>query len=144
PAPAVKEDGEGLRHALIEESVSQMIDPAAPPFGGLLEPAEATALMDYRYAASSTAAPTTKVDTLLDADGNPLASFDTKVPGECLVRRVITDAQGNTTTILLHYRTTRDSCPVVRPLEPADPADPSGPQVPGEPLEPTGPVAVRP
>ena len=144
PAPAVKEDGEGLRHALIEESVSQMIDPAAPPFGGLLEPAEATALMDYRYAASSTAAPTTTVDTLLGADGNPLASFDTKVPGECTVKRVIADAQGNTTTILLHYRTVRDSCPPVRPLQPSDPADPDSPKVPGDPLVPTGPVATRP
>ena len=144
PDPTVTEDADGLRHAVIEESVSEMIDPAAPPFGGLLGPDEATALMDYRYADSSAAAPTAKVDALLDADGNPLASFDTKVPGECLIRRVITDAQGNTTTINLHYRTTRDSCPVVRPLEPADPADPGGPQVPGEPLEPTGPVAVRP
>ena len=144
PDPTVTEDAGGLRHAVIEETVSEMIDPAAPPFGGLLEKSEASALMDYRYAASSTAAPTTQADELLDASGNPLASFDTKVPGECLIRRVITDAQGNTTTILLHYRTTRDSCPVVRPLEPADPADPSGPQVPGEPLEPTGPVAVRP
>ncbi|MVX62014.1 hypothetical protein GKZ27_11235 [Enterorhabdus mucosicola] len=144
PDPTVTEDGEGLKHAVIEESVSEMIDPASPPFGGLLEKSEATAMMDYRYASASTAAPTTQTDELLGADGSPIASFDTKVPGECLIRRVITDSQGNTTTILLHYRTTRDSCPVVRPLEPADPADPGGPQAPGEPLEPTGPVAVRP
>ncbi len=144
PDPTVTEDADGLRHAVIEESVSEMIDPAAPPFGGLLEKAEASAMMDYRYASASTAAPTTQADELLDASGSPIASFDTKVPGECLIRRVITDAQGNTTTINLHYRTTRDSCPVVRPLEPADPADPGGPQVPGEPLEPTGPVTIRP
>ena len=144
PDPAVREDSEGLRHAVIEESVSEMIDPAAPPFGGLLEPAEATALMDYRYAASSTAAPTTKVDTLLDAAGNPIASFDTKVPGECLVRRVITDAQGNTTTILLHYSTIRDNCPVVRPIVPVDPNDPDGPKAPGDPLSPSGPVTTDP
>ena len=66
------------------------------------------------------------------------------MPGECLVRRVITDAQGNTTTILLHYRTVRDSCPPVRPLQPSDPADPDSPKVPGDPLVPTGPVATRP
>ena len=144
PAPTVTDDAEGLRHAVIEETISQMIDPAAPPFGGLLEPAEATTLMDYRYAASSAAAPTTKVDALLGASGNPLASFDTKVPGECLVRRVITDAQGNTTTILLRYQTVRDSCPPVRPLQPSDPADPDSPKVPGDPLVPTGPVATRP
>ncbi|MEC4176985.1 hypothetical protein VIN30_11050, partial [Adlercreutzia sp. R7] len=35
PAPTVTEDGEGLRHAVIEETVTEMIDPAAPPFGGL-------------------------------------------------------------------------------------------------------------
>ena len=144
PDPAVTEDAEGLRHAVIEETVSQMIDPSAPPFGGLLESDEATAMMDYRYADSSTAAPTTKVDTLLDADGDPLASFDTKVPGECLIRRVITDAQGNTTTINLHYQTTRDNCPPVRPLQPSDPSDPDSPKVPGDPLSPSGPVTTDP
>lgn len=144
PGPTVKEDGEGLRHAVIEETVSEMIDPAAPPFGGLLEPAEAMALMDYRYAASSTAAPTTKVDTLLDAAGDPIASFDTKVPGECTVKRVITDAQGNTTTILLHYSTIRDNCPVVRPIVPVDPNDPDGPKAPDDPLSPSGPVTTDP
>ncbi len=144
PDPAVTEDAGGLRHAVIEESVSQMIDPSAPPFGGLLEPAEATAMMDYRYASASAAAPTTQADELLDASGNPIASFDTKVPGECTVKRVITDAQGNTTTILLRYRTVRDSCPPVRPLEPSDPADPDGPRVPGDPLAPTGSVTTNP
>ena len=144
PGPTVAEDAGGLRHAVIEESVSQMIDPSAPPFGGLLEPAEATAMMDYRYAASSTAAPTTKVDALLGAAGDPIASFDTKVPGECTVKRVITDAQGNTTTILLHYSTIRDNCPVVRPLQPSDPADPDSPKVPGDPLSPSGPVTTDP
>ncbi|MCR2036018.1 hypothetical protein NSA09_10930, partial [Adlercreutzia mucosicola] len=144
PGPTVKEDGEGLRHAVIEETVSEMIDPAAPPFGGLLEPDEATAMMDYRYAASSTAAPTTKVDTLLDDAGDPIASFDTKVPGECTVKRVITDAQGNTTTILLHYSTIRDNCPVVRPIVPVDPNDPDGPKAPDDPLSPSGPVTTDP
>ncbi len=144
PDPTVTEDAEGLRHAVIEESVPEMIDPAAPPFGGLLGPDEATALMDYRYASASAAMPLAVSDALLDADGNPLASFDTKVPGGCLIRRVITDAQGNTTTILLHYQTTRDNCPPVRPLQPSDPADSDSPQVPGDPLVPTGPVATRP
>ena len=144
PDPTVTEDGEGLKHAVIEESVSEMIDPASPPFGGLLEKSEASAMMDYRYASASTSAPTTQTDELLDAAGNPIASFDTKSPGTCTVKRVITDAQGNTTTILLHYRTTRDSCPVISPWEPVDPSDPDGPQQPGDALEPTGPVSTRP
>ena len=144
PDPAVTEDADGLRHAVINETVTEMIDPAAPPFGGLLESAEATALMDYRYAASSTAAPLAVSDALLDADGNPLASFDTKVPGECLIRRVITDAQGNTTTINLRYQTVRDNCPPVRPLQPSDPSDPDSPKVPGDPLSPSGPVTEDP
>ena len=144
PDPAVTEDADGLRHAVINETVTEMIDPAAPPFGGLLESAEATALMDYRYAASSTAAPLAVSDALLDADGNPLASFDTKVPGECLIRRVITDAQGNTTTINLRYQTVRDNCPPVRPLQPSDPSDPDSPKVPGDPLSPSGPVKEDP
>ncbi|MEC4185453.1 hypothetical protein VJ918_11610, partial [Adlercreutzia sp. R21] len=42
------------------------------------------------------------------------------------------------------YRLTRDSCPVIRPLEPKDPADPSGPKQPGEPIEPSGPVTEGP
>ena len=144
PGPTVSEDAAGLRHAVIEETVSEMIDPAAPPFGGLLEKAEATALMDYRYAASSSAGIASVTDELLDTAGAPLAAFDTKVPGGCLVRRVITDVQGNTTTINLHYQLTRDNCPPVRPLEPVDPADPSGPTQPGEPLTPDGPVTKHP
>lgn len=144
PDPSITEDEEGLRHAVIEETVSEIIDPAAPPFAGSLDAAKATAMMDYRYASTSAAAPTTQRDELLDAAGSPLDSLDTTAPGECLIRRTITDAEGNTTTILLHYRLTRDSCPVIRPLEPVDPDDPTGPTEPGEPLEPDGPVTRKP
>ncbi|MEC4184889.1 hypothetical protein VJ918_08720 [Adlercreutzia sp. R21] len=144
PAPKVTEDDEGLRHAVIEESVSEMIDPASPPFGGLLEKSEASAMMDYRYAATSAAAPVSVSDELLDAAGNAIASFDTKSPGECLIRRVIADSQGNTTTILLHYATIRDNCPLVRPIVPVDPNDPDGPTEPGDPVSPSGPVTTDP
>ena len=144
PDPSITEDEEGLRHAVIEETVSEIIDPAAPPFAGSLDAAKATAMMDYRYASTSAAAPTTQRDELLDSAGSPLDSLDTTAPGECLIRRTITDAEGNTTTILLHYRLTRDSCPVIRPLEPVDPDDPTGPTEPGEPLEPDGPVTRKP
>ena len=144
PAAAVTEDDEGLRHAVINEIISEMIDPAAPPFGGTLDAAKGAALMDYRYAASSPVGIASVSDELLDASGGPLAAFDTKVPGECLVRRVVTDAQGNTTTINLHYRLTRDSCPPVAPLEPVDPSDPTGPTEPGEPITPDGPVTTDP
>lgn len=142
PDPTLSEDDEGLRHATVEETVTETIDPAAPPFGGTLDAAKAKALMDYRYAVSSAAGVASVVDTLLDSAGDPLASLDTTVPGECTVRRVVTDTQGNTTTILLHYRTMRDSCPVVRPLEPIDPDDPDGPTEAGDPLAPTDPVTT--
>lgn len=104
PAPTVTDDDEGRKHAVIKETVTEVIDPTAPPFGGLLDAAKASAMLDYRYAATSTAAPLAISDTLLDAAGNRTASFDTKHAGECLIRRVITDAQGNTTTVLLTYR----------------------------------------
>ena len=145
PAPTVTEDGNGLKHAVINETITEMIDPAAPPFGGSLDAAKATALLDYRYADTSTAQPTTKVDELLDASGGgALAALDTTQPGACLIRRVITDDQGNTTTINLHYKVVRDNCPVVRPLEPVNPDDPTGPTQPGDPLTPDGPVTTRP
>lgn len=69
PAPNVTEDSNGLRHAVINETITEIIDPASPPFGGALDAAKATAMMDYRYADASTAQPTTKVDELLDASG---------------------------------------------------------------------------
>ena len=144
PAPEETEDGDGLRHAVIEKAVTEIIDPAAPPFGGALDAAKAKAMMDYRYAASSAAGIASVSDELLDAGGSPIASLDTTSPGECLVRRVITDSQGNTTTINLRYRCVRDSCPPVSPLQPKDPADPAGPKVPGDPLRPAGPVTTGP
>ena len=144
PDPVVKPDPDGLLHAVIEETVTEIIDPVSPSFGGTLDAAKAKAMMDYRYAASSAAGVASVSDELLDAAGNPLTSLDTTSPGECLVRRVITDNQGNTTTINLHYRCVRDSCPVVRPWEPVDPTDPTGPKEPGEPLPPTGPVTTGP
>lgn len=57
---------------------------------------------------------------------------------------MITDSQGNTTTINLHYKVVRDNCPVVRPLEPVNPDEPTGPTQPGDPLTPDGPVTTRP
>ena len=144
PEPTVTEDDDALKHAVINETVSEMIDMAAPPFGGLLEKSEATAMMDYRYAASSAAGVASVTDELLDAAGNPITAFDTKAPGECLVRRIVTDSQGNTTTINLTYRLTRDNCPSIRPLQPVDPDDPTGPAEPGDPLMPTSPVVTDP
>lgn len=144
PSPTETEGEDGLRHAVIDETVTEIIDPASPPFEGSLDETDAKAMMDYRYAASSAATIASTTDELLDASGNPISSLDTKAPGECLVRRVITDDQGNTTTINLHYRCVRDSCPPVSPLEPVDPDDPTGPKQPGDPLQPDGPVTTDP
>lgn len=144
PSPTETEGEDGLRHAVIDETVTEIIDPASPPFEGSLDETDAKAMMDYRYAASSAATIASTTDELLDASGNPISSLDTKAPGECLVRRVITDDQGNTTTINLHYRCVRDSCPPVSPLQPVDPDAPTGPKQPGDPLQPDGPVTTDP
>ena len=144
PQPTETEGEDGLRHAVIDETVTEIIDPASPPFKGSLDEIDAKAMMDYRYAASSAATIASMTDELLDASGNPITSLDTTSPSECLVRRVITDSQGNTTTINLHYRCVRDSCPPVSPLQPVDPDDPTGPKQPGDPLQPDGSVTTDP
>lgn len=144
PDPEITDDGEGLRHAVINETISELIDPAAPAFGGSLDAADAEAIMDYRYALTSHDGDLTVTTELLDASGAPLDALPTDKTGECLIRRVATDAQGNTTTINLRYCFIRDKCPVVRPLKPTDPTDPEGPSTPGDPLAPDGPVTLAP
>lgn len=144
PEPDVTDDAEGLRHAVMSETVTELVNPDAPAFGGSLDASDAEAIMDYRYALTSHDGDLTVTTELLDAAGNPLASLPTDRPGECLIRRVATDAQGNTTTINLRYCFIRDNCPVVRPLEPVDPNDPESPARPGEALTPDGPVTLAP
>lgn len=144
PTPEVLEDDGGLKHALIDETITELIDPAAPAFGGQFTLDDAKALVAYRYQLATTAGPLEEKTELLDAAGNPLTSLPTDTPGECLIRHTATDAQGNTTTINVRYCFVRDSCPLVRPYEPVDPADPTGPQEPGDPLSPTGPVTANP
>lgn len=147
PDPTTTEGDDGLKHAVINETISEMIDPSAPPFGGALDLATAKKIIAYRYNLASNAPGTgalTETTELLDGAGNPLSAFDTTTPGACLIRHVATDAQGNTTTINLTYQLTRDSCPPVRPIQPVDPTDPSGPTQPGDPLTPDGPVVTHP
>lgn len=147
PDPTTTEGDDGLKHAVINETISEMIDPSAPPFGGALDLATAKKIIAYRYNLASNAPGTgtlTETTELLDGAGNPLSAFDTTTPGACLIRHVATDAQGNTTTINLTYQLTRDSCPPVRPIQPVDPTDPSGPTQPGEALTPDGPVITHP
>lgn len=147
PDPTTTESADGLKHAVINETISEMIDPSAPPFGGTLDLATAKKIIAYRYSLASNAPGTgtlTETTELLDGAGNPLSAFDTTAPGTCLIRHVATDAQGNTTTINLTYQLTRDNCPPVRPIQPVDPTDPSGPTQPGEALTPDGPVVTHP
>ncbi|WP_296011771.1 hypothetical protein [uncultured Adlercreutzia sp.] len=144
PDPTVVVDDIGLKHSVISETVTQFLDAANPPFGGELTLDDAKALMAYRYQVDSAAEPVTTTVELLDTMGAPLTSLPTTAVGECLIRQVSTDAQGNTTTINLTYRLIKDNCPLVRPWEPADPDDPNGPKVPGEALEPDGPVTTDP
>lgn len=146
PDPTVTPDDDGLLHGVIEETVTEIIDPDAPSFGGSLDLTDAQAIVAYRYALSSHAGGDLTVTTeLLNAAGTaPIDALPTDVPGECLIRTKAVDSQGNTTTINLHYRFANDNCPVVRPWEPKDPADPDSPRHPGGPLTPDGPAKPQP
>lgn len=112
PEPAEgPETDDGLRTFRSEEYVTQTIDYAHPLFGGSLDLADARAMSAYRYAFDG-AAPVKVEVSLLDAAGNsPISSFDTTKLGSCVVRTVATDAQGNRTTVDLHYSTREPAYP---------------------------------
>lgn len=114
PVPDTEEGPEtddGLRTASTHEYVTQTIDYANPLFGGSLDLAEARAISSYRYAFDG-AAPLKVEVTLLDASGGQaIGSFDTTKPGSCVIRTVATDAQGNRTTVDLHYSTREPAYP---------------------------------
>ena len=155
PEPDIDEADDGTTHATINETVTQIADPTGALFGGSFDAADANALMDYRYA-FTTAVPggLTTTTELLAADGSALAggSLPTTQPGSCLVKRVVTDKQGNTTTVNLTYQLVKPAYPEVYPGGPGtDPDAPDGTgggnpggdsENPKPPVEPVGPPTI--
>lgn len=155
PDPDIDEADDGTTHATINETVTQIADPTGALFGGSFDAADANALMDYRYA-FTTAVPggLTTTTELLAADGSALAggSLPTTQPGSCLVKRVVTDKQGNTTTVNLTYQLVKPAYPEVYPGGPGtDPDAPDGTgggnpggdsENPKPPVEPVGPPTI--
>lgn len=130
PEPEVDESDDGTTHAVINETVTQVADPSGSLFGGSFDVADAEALMNYRYTfTTGVAGGLTQTTQLLAADGSALTagSLPTTQPGSCLVRRVVTDKQGNTTTVNLTYRLVKPAYPEVYPGGPGtDPDAPDG------------------
>lgn len=155
PEPDIDESDDGTTHATINETVTQVADPTGALFGGSFDAAGANALMDYRYA-FTTAVPggLTQTTELLAVDGSALAggALPTTQPGSCLVKRVVTDKQGNTTTVNLTYQLVKPAYPEVYPGGPGtDPDAPDGTgggnpggdsENPKLPVEPVGPPTV--
>lgn len=148
PDPEVTDADDGTTHAVTNETVTQVADPSGTLFGGSFDAADAEALMNYRYTfTTGVAGGLTQTTELLAADGSALAggSLPTTQPGSCLVRRVVTDKQGNTTTVNLTYRLVKPAYPDVYPGGPGtDPGDPDGtgggnPGGPGAPSNPGNP-----
>ncbi len=153
PEPEFTDGDDGTTYAVINETVTQVAQPDGSLFGGDFDAADAEALMDYRYAFSTAVAGgLTQTTELLAADGSALAggSLPTTKAGSCLVRRVVTDAQGNTTTVNLTYRLVDPVFPQVFPggsgTDPEGPDEPTGgnPGGPGAPTDPDDPAAPEP
>lgn len=145
--PSETTDGAGLKHAVYEETITRVIDADNPAFGGSLDLDDAKALAGERWTfASSEGDPLTGTTELLDAAGaTSIASLPTNVPGECLIRTVATDADGNTATANIHYRFVAPQIPTLTPQGPSDPDDPDSPKVPtGDPVKPPVPPTLGP
>lgn len=147
PKPTTTTDGDGLRHATYDETITEVINPDAPSFDGSLDEADARAIAAYRYALNSATGDVDVKTELLNASGTaPLSALDTTQPGECLIRMTATDKYGNTTTINLHYRFVNDSCPVIKPITPGGSGgtDGDGENEPKDPLTPDNPATTNP
>lgn len=150
PDPEVTDADDGTTHAVINETVTQVADPSGALFGGSFDAADAEALMNYRYTfTTGVAGGLTQATDLLAADGSALAggSLPTTQPGSCLVHRVVTDKQGNTTTVNLTYRLVKPAYPDVYPGgpgAPSNPGNPGDPTPPRTPVTPDGPPTVDP
>lgn len=145
--PSETTDGAGLKHAVYEETITRVIDADNPAFGGSLDLDDAKALAADRWTfASAEGDPLAGVTELLDAAGtNLIASLPTNTPGECLIRTVATDADGNTATANIHYRFVAPQIPTLTPQGPKDPDDPDSPKVPtGDPAKPPVPPTLGP
>lgn len=140
PTPSTEIDPDtGLVHAKIEESIVELVqDP--PLYGGSFDRTVVDGMLAYRYAVptGSTAqvAVKDKEGTDITAQGRYL---DTTKPGGVDIFYTLTDGDGNTTQIILHYRLVKARPPQVDPADPDAPLP--GPEVePIDPDDPEGPV----
>lgn len=145
PVPTVSTDFDGTKHAMYEETITQVANASNPAFGGSLDAAAAKAIADGRWhftdAEGNAMAATTE---LLDAAGTvPITSLSTAQPGSCTIRQVATDDDGNTATVNIHYVFVAPTIPMLTPQGPSDPDDPDSPKVPtGDPVPPSGPIDI--
>ena len=133
PDPSVEVDETGLKHAFIEETITEKTQ-NPPAFDGTFTAEDAEALINYRYQFTSNASPSDLSYTLkiTDTMGNDItgSGFPTGTPGQYIILYKATDSEGNTTTIQVNYRFIGDYAPpvVVRPVTPPG-TTPVGPVV---------------
>ncbi|ERI99733.1 MULTISPECIES: hypothetical protein [Eubacteriales] len=130
----------GLLHRTIEETVTEVISVDPPLYGGSFDRTVVDGMLAYRYAvpAGSTAQVAVK-----DKEGADITAqgqyLDTTKPGGVDIFYTLTDGDGNTTQIILHYRLVKARPPQVDPADPDAPLP--GPEVdPIDPDDPEGPV----
>ena len=144
PVPEQSTDENGLTHALITDSMQESIDREAPLYGGRFTTEDAKDLFDSRYGFSSNV---DRDDGLsyrytISQGGKDVTGqgVDTTQPGAFTVTCVATDADGNTTTVVLtDTLIDREAPPTVEWGE--DPDPPVGPSF--DPLKPTPKPVVK-
>lgn len=145
PAPTVNTDFDGTKHAVYEETITQVANASDPAFGGSLDAAAAKAIAGGRWHfTDADGNAMTATTELLDAAGTaPITLLPTAQPGSCTIRQVATDADGNTATVNIHYVFVAPTIPTLTPQGPSNPDDPDSPKVPtGDPVPPTGPIDI--
>ncbi len=135
--PEKEVDENGLAHTVIHDSMQEVIDREAPLYGGRFTAEDAKDLFDSRYGFASNVpgnSDLTYVYTIAQGGKDVTGEgVDATQPGSFTVTCVVTDADGNTTTVLLtDTLIDRDAPPVVDWGE--DPDPPVGPSF--DPLKP--------
>ncbi|MCQ4949992.1 hypothetical protein [Bittarella massiliensis (ex Durand et al. 2017)] len=129
----------GLLHRTIEETVTEVISVSPPLYGGSFDRAVVDGMLAYRYAVP---AGCTAQVVVKDSKGTDITAqnqyLDTTKPGGVDIFYTLTDGDGNTTEIILHYRLVKARPPQVDPVDPdaplpepeVDPIDPDDPEGP--------------
>ena len=144
PDPEQNTDENGLTHAVITDSMQEYLDRQSPLYGGRFTLEDAKDLFDARYGFSSNVA---RDDGLvyhytIAQNGKDVSGegVNTTQAGSFTVTCVVTDADGNTTTVILTDMLIDRSAPPVVDWG-ADPNPPVGPSF--DPLKPTPRPVVK-